>query len=552
MLHTHPKPLLTLALSVFGTLASAASAAEPPNIVLLLVEDLSPRIGAFGDPVANTPNLDELAAEGLRLTNVFTAAPVCAPSRAALFTGLYPQTFGAQHMRARQSAVPPAGVIPFPEILREHGYYTIMQGKNDFQFDAPSTMWDVNSPDASLKNLPADQPFFAVFQNGATHESGLWRDWGVQLKRFAKTATNCVSCALAMLKPARWNDAEVPPYLPDTPKVRAEMNRLYANVHVMDAWVGQQMAQLDRAGLLDDTVVIWTTDHGDGLPRAKRSLYDSGIKVPMIIRYPDGSREGQIDKRLVSFVDLPAMILTLAGIDPPAYLTHVPRTSDGLPERETIFAVSDRMDNARDRGRAVRDTQYKYIRNYEPDAPLLAEIPYRERLDSMSEMRRLQSEGTLSPTLEAYLAPERAPEELYDIQADPHEMINLAADPTQADILQARRDTLDAWLAETGDLSDIPEDEMSAVLWEGEAQPRTAPPRFAAIETDAGPALAITSDSEGASIEFRQADDPDARWRLYTGPLALPVAGPLEARASRYGFKPSDHATSTPEDLQVR
>jgi arylsulfatase A-like enzyme len=532
---------------LYLSLAVHQASADPrPNIVLLLAEDMSPRVGSFGDPNALTPNIDALAAEGVRFTQVFTPAPVCAPSRAALFTGLYPQSFGAQHMRARHEAVPPAEVKAFPEILRENGYFTINQGKTDYQFDAPASMWDVNRPDASLSDRDPDKPFFAVLQNHATHEAMLFNvGWWTGLKRLVKTGAACLPCAAAMLETFDPESMDVPPFLPDTPKTRKEIARLYRNIFVMDAWVGDVMGELRADDLLDDTIVIWTTDHGDGLPRSKRSLYDSGVHVPMVVRYPDEAGRGTEIDELISFVDLPAMILTLASVDLPGHLARNDAGGAVSSGRDYIFGGIDRMDEARYRSRMVRSKSYKYIRNFDLQNPILGRIGYRERLDSMSELRRLQDAGDLSPGIEKYFDVPPPVEELYDLRADPFEMENLATDLQYRDVLDEYRQVMGAWLDGVQDLSRMSEEEMYTFLWGGETQPRTRPPRFEALGESGTARLSVRSETEGASIEYRFPSAQDSSWKLYTAPIDVDGRAEIEARAFRYGFVPSEVVRAT-------
>ncbi len=271
-----------------------------PNILLLMAEDLSPRIGSFGDALANTPNIDQLAVAGTRYTNVFTTAGVCAPSRAALITGQHQISFGGQHMRTTTGplgpylAQPAAGVKAFPELLRGAGYYTFTDRKLDYQFSGvsagsgPFTLWDKDgaAPTAWRKRAPG-QPFFGLINFLETHESGVMQPDGPPHSP-SHAATQKMRKNANLVAPAVTNPADIilPPYYPDLPAVRNDLARHYDNIHAMDQRVGDIVAALAADGLLDNTIIIWTTDHGDGLPRAKRELYDSGTKVPLVLRIP--------------------------------------------------------------------------------------------------------------------------------------------------------------------------------------------------------------------------------------------------------------------------
>ena len=254
-------------------------AAEHPNILWLSVEDISPNLGCYGDKHAQTPRLDALAKQGVLYKNAFVCAPVCAPCRSSIITGVYPTTLGTHNMRCHIKL--PPEIKCFTEYLRKAGYYCTNNAKTDYQFTPPKTAWDVSSGKAHWKNRPKkDQPFFAVFNYTGTHESAVRGD-----AKYRQTEKR--------LAPNERHDPAalvLPPYYPDTPAVRKDWARYYNCITAMDTWVADRLAELDEAGLADDTIVIFWSDHGVGLPRAKRWLYDSGIHVPLIIRIPEKFR----------------------------------------------------------------------------------------------------------------------------------------------------------------------------------------------------------------------------------------------------------------------
>ena len=292
-------------LPILLLLSQSVLAADRPNILLLMAEDLSTRIGAFGDRVAVTPHLDQLAREGVRYPNTFTTAGVCAPSRAAHIMGAHQNSFGGQHMRTSSShwplqyrTVPPADMKAYPELLRQAGYFTFVTTKLDYQFSGtgpgsgPFTIWDLESRAGfPLDEVPAEMPFFGFVTFMETHESGMFPRWS-----WPRNTTHLllqvlhIYLNLGVDDVVGPEDVTVPPYLPDTAAVRRDIARHYNNIHTMDLRVGEILAGLEDAGLADNTIVIWTTDHGDGLPRGKRELFDSGIRVPMIIRWPEKYR----------------------------------------------------------------------------------------------------------------------------------------------------------------------------------------------------------------------------------------------------------------------
>ena len=550
--------LLGWGLGLACALAAARCPAEPPNILLIMAEDMGPRVGAFGDSVANTPTLDALAQRGVRYTQVFTASGVCAPSRAALMTGVYPQSMGAQHMRTATHgylAVPPAEVKAFPELLRREGYATANASKTDYQFGEPFTIWDVNAggydqpPQLALwRRLPQGRPFFAMINLLSTHESGLatpeTKGYGI----FAPFIEQIVAARARYPKVTSPQDVQVPPYYPDTPEVRASIAQHYDNIHHMDGEVAQILGNLEADGLAESTIVIWTADNGDGLPRAKRSVYDTGLQVPMIIRFPDGRAQGTVDPQLVSFIDLPTTILRLAGAEPPSYMQGRDFLAPGpaLP-RQYIYAGRDRMDQVPDWVRAVRGQRFKYIRNYRADLAYFRPLRFRDMFPIMLALWQGHREGSLNPLQRSYFEAPRPKEELYDTQADPHEVSNLAGDPAYAPELRRLSAAMDAWLARVGDSSRQEEAELKASLWPDGSQPQTARPVITRQGASEACCLALASHTPGASLGYRWLNAAAlGPWLLYTQPLPIAPDARLEAKAIRYGYATSPLASWPP------
>ncbi len=521
-----------------------------PNIVLVLFEDMSPRVGAFGDTLAHTPNFDRIAAEGVRYTRVFTSSGVCAPSRAALITSRYQQTIGAQHMRTTSAAgLPPGGpqnyfavpdeaVKAFPELLRAAGYYTSNANKTDYQFGEPFTIWDVSGPDTDWAGRAPGQPFFHMHTLLTSHESAIWpadMTPGNPLEAFiiARNA-DIFADREARTDPA---DVTVPPYLPDTSEVRRDIATHYDNIAFTDAALGALYDRLEADGMLDNTILIVSTDHGDGLPRMKRSLYDSGLHVPLVIRYPDGWRAGTENDDLVSFVDLGPTILSWAGIDAPDWMHGRDFAGeDRDPPRDYVFAAQDRMDSEMSWRRAARDDRYKYIRNLMPGDPYFEPLPFRDSQPAMKALWAGLEAGTLPKPARNLFEP--LPEhQLYDTQADPYEINNLADDPAYDEILARMDAALDAWLQAYGDMSAVPEARMIAAMWPGGEQPVTSAPTID-VEPDAtGYRITLTTETPGGSIGYRLGDG--GAWQLYSAPLKLPAGTQLTAKAVRYGYAES-------------
>ncbi|UFH52974.1 sulfatase [Spirosoma sp. KNUC1025] len=520
---------------------------DRPNILWITCEDMSPRLACYGDKEVKTPNLDQLAAEGIRYTHVYSTAGVCAPSRSAIITGMYQNSIGTQHMRTVQltpeasqyfkmkgySAVIPEAVRCFPEYLRKAGYYCTNNDKQDYQFLPPVTVWDESSKNAHWRNRPrpadgADTPFFSVFNLMITHESQLWTREKEPL----------------LVRP---EDVVIPAYYPDTKTVRHDIARHLSNVMRMDSIVGTIIKQLKDDGLYDNTLIFFYSDHGDALPFVKREVYDRGLRVPMIVRIPakfrvKGSKPaGSTDDQLISFVDLAPTVLSLANLPLPSYLQG--RAFLGVhlaaSPRKYIFAGRDRMDMPVDRVRAVGDGRYKYYRNFMPEKPFYQDVDYRLSIPMMREMIQLRDEGKLNARQMLWFRKTKPAEELCDTQADPDEFTNLIDKPAYTAKLQELRGQLDAWLKKVGDRSEVPETEMIRQMWNGaDEPPKTADP----VITTSGNGVSIQCPTRGASIGYIRKRDSDSQnvWQVYGGEkLTLQPGDSLRVVAQRIGYLPS-------------
>jgi N-sulfoglucosamine sulfohydrolase len=573
--------LLTAALvAIFVVAVQRAEAIEPqrPNILWISLEDISPDLGCYGDAYAVTPHMDRLAAQGARFTRAFAHAGVCAPSRSGIITGMYPTSIGTQHMRSQ--GVPPVGVKCFTEYLRSVGYYCTNDSKTDYNFPAPTTAWDENRPGAHWRNRPAaDHPFFAVINLTTTHESQIRLAPDQQEKRRESLA------------PAERHDpaqAKVPPYYPDTPVTRLDWARYYDNLTFTDKRVGQILAELEADGLAESTIVFCWGDHGRGLPRAKRWLYDSGLHVPLIVRWPGQIEPGSVRNELVALLDLAPTMLSLAGVPIPGHLQGQAFLGAARAEkpREYIYGARDRMDETYDLIRAVRDSRFKYLRNYRPELPYSQRIAYMDEMPTMQEWRRLHAAGRLSGPPLLFFAERKPDEELYDLDADPHEIHNLANDPAHAATLARLRAAHEKWASETGDLGLVPESELQQRMrpegrWAHAEAPQVTWVKRQATLTCATPgssiAFRITGDKP-ANSTARSADANDSSpspkenkqarknqpvkrvnanrkgaadivWKLYSAPVEVPPGHRLETKACRLGYRESEIASfaSPPE-----
>jgi len=444
--------LSALALSLVACISSAWGADQRPNILWLSCEDISPHIGCFGDEHAITPNIDQLATEGVRYTNTFTTAGVCAPCRSGIITGMYQTSLGTQHMRC--TATLPEEIKPFPVYLREAGYYCTNNSKQDYQFRTPKETWDESSGKAHWRKRPdKSQPFFSVFNFTGCHESGI----------ASKGKYEKVTRVLDEDQRQDPQELDLPPYYPDTPVVREDWKRNYELITAMDHWVGDLVQQLKDDGLYEDTIIMYWSDHGVGLPRAKRWLYDSGTHIPLVVRIPEKFRTsgqgmpGQATDQLVSSIDFGPTVLRLAGVEVPDYVQGRSFLGEDVSPRDYVYGARDRMDERYDIIRMVRDKRFKYLRNYEPLKTYYQYMNTPEKGATMSELRRLHEAGQLPEEAEYYFSATKPVEELYDCQADPHEVNNLAADPKYADVLKRMRAAHREWVLETRDTGLIPE-----------------------------------------------------------------------------------------------
>ncbi|NOZ56550.1 MAG: sulfatase, partial [Calditrichaeota bacterium] len=439
----------TATLSLGALARNLTAGEERPNILWIVSEDNDPFLGCYSDPNATTPNIDRLAREGVAYDNVVSNAPVCAPARFSIITGTYAPRMGTMHMRSKFRI--PGEFRFFPQYLREAGYYCTNNAKEDYNTPKPDGVWDESSPKAHYKNRKPGQPFFAVFNISLSHEHMIHFH---ELKDPDQLEH----------KP---EDMILPPYHPDLPDIRLCWANYYDAVTAMDRRVGELLRELEEAGLAEDTIVFYYSDNGGVLPRSKRFLYESGTHVPMVIRFPRKYQHlapappGGRVKELVQFVDLAPTVLSLAGLrKPPQMQGRAFLGPYREPEPEFVFCYRDRMDERYDMMRSVRDRQFLYIRNYYPHLIYGQHIWYLWRSPATRAWERAYREGRCNEVQSRFWQPKPV-EELYDVQADPHNVRNLADDPEYAPVLKRMREALRKWVRENRDAGFLPEGWMA-------------------------------------------------------------------------------------------
>lgn len=432
---------------------------QRPNILWIVAEDISPLMSCYGYDANQTPHLDRLAKNGVRFTNTFMPAPVCSPCRSALITGMMPTTTGVHNhhsSRTEETAIRlPDDIKTLPELFREAGYFTFNHGKDDYNFwydrenlysgdFTTHKLYGKSGKAIDWNGRKSGQPFFGQIQlSGGKH---------IYNENFKNMVT----------APIERNAFELPPYYPDHPMIREDWAQHLDSIQITDDEVGKIIERLRRDGRLENTVVFFFSDHGLRLWRHKQFCYDSGLHVPLIMSWAGNPEHlgvpGTVREDLVSGLDLTATSLALAGISIPRYMECRDLFAKDFQPREYVISSRDRCDFTIDRIRSVRTKQFRYIRNFFPDRPYM-QPNYRDEWDITKLMRKLHAEGKLDAVQDRFWSEERPAEELYDLKNDPHEIHNLAENPSYSSELQRHRNILVHWIEETDDKGRYPEDE---------------------------------------------------------------------------------------------
>ena len=451
----------------FITLSCADKNNTKPNIVWLVAEDQSQYFFPFyGDNSVSLPNISELMENGTLYHDMNSIYPVCAPARSAIITGMYPNSIGTGNMRAYNgnrtdrpetesllefpyySSKLAEQIKPFTQILRENGYYCTNNSKRDYNFILREEAWDESSNEASWEKRNKDQPFFSVFNFGVTHESAIWRRDKQVLK----------------VNP---NDLFVPPIFPDDSITRHALAVNYSNLVEMDKQMGEIISKLKQQDLYDNTYIFFYSDHGGPFPRHKRAIYETGTKVPLIVKFPNGFMAKEKNNyQMLNFIDFAPTILSIIGLDIPeiyqgkAFLGAEKSKS----ERKYIFSASDRFDEHPDRIRAVKNKRYKYIRNYNTEKPHALNVAYRNQMALMKNLNFLNESNLLSDKQKLWFQAPKSNEEFYDLQNDPFELNNLIGEKKFLKEINDLRLQLDNWMNKINDLGDISEKELAHIL----------------------------------------------------------------------------------------
>jgi len=443
-----------LAGALSGFASDRLQAQEKPNILWIIVEDMSSHFGYQGEKLVHTPNVDKMAKEGVVYTNAYVSAPVCSASRSSMITGMYQTSIGAHHHRSSRGAHKihlPAGIKTVPELFKAHGYYTCNSqenpkrpGKEDYNFVYNrKTMYDAPGWSKRAKG----QPFFAQIQlrGGKLRNVEKWND----------EVNKAIPDKLVDPK-----EVTLPPYYPDCDEFRKDWAEYLNSVSFTDVEIGKIMNRLKAENLLDDTVIFFITDHGISQARGKQFMYDEGSRIPFIVWSP-AMFKPQVKDELINHIDMAATSLELAGIKIPDYMDAKPLLNPDHQPREFVVSARDRCDETVDHMRSVRKGNFKYIKNYLPNRPYLQPCDYKDTKPWMVKLRELDQQGKLNAAQKMVTAKTRPVEELYDLSVDPFEINNLAADKAYAAKLEEFRTILSNWIKETGDMGMTAESQES-------------------------------------------------------------------------------------------
>ena len=513
-----------------------------PNILWITSEDNSPYLGCYGDELATTPFLDQLASEGFMYTHAYANCPVCAPARNTILTGVYAASNGNEQMRSNYKK--PVEVHTYVELLREAGYYCTNNSKTDYNCSNvdPNRIWNESSNQAHYKNRPDGKPFFAIFNLTESHESSIFQ------KNPFTGAEIPVNIAPPKHNPDR---IQLPPYHPDIPEMRHDWATYYDKIEIMDGRVGGLLRELEALGEADRTIVFYYGDHGGVLARSKRYLYETGTRVPFIIRIPEkyqslypANAPGDTVDRIISFVDLAPTLLSMIGADIPAYLQGNAFLGEQSTEApDYVHMTRGRMDERIDMSRAVRDQKYRYIRNYMPFRIPLQHLAYLFTATSAQAWEDAFYAGECNEFQRVPFLPKPV-EELYDTENDPWEVHNLAADPAYKEVLERMREENRSWMEKVRDVGLVPESEYLTLAGDGSMYDymRSEECPFEALLEAAEKATLPGEGDTGAFLKYLGSKHPAIRYWGVTGLLIHLDQATMAVRALEKAA--GDHSSS--------
>jgi len=518
---------------------------EQYNIVFISIEDNSPYFSFYGDSTAKTPELDKLASESLIFDNAFATVGVCGPARSSIITGMYPVSIGTHNMRTGKdvftwgkrkyngdtifydpqgnpichySAVLPVHVKCFTNYMREAGYYCTNNPKTDYQFSAPLSAWDENSFKAHFKNREDGQPFFSVFNFNVCHESKIWGK--------AKDSLRINKDNVMLHR-----------YHPDNEIVRTDVARNYSNLEILDIQVGALLKELKKEGVYHNTIIFFYSDHGGPLPRGKRAIYDSGLKIPFMVKLPGMNKSSRTDQ-LISFVDIAPTVLSLAGIKPPAYMQGKAFLGKySVEERDYIYGSADRFDEKYDMIRCIRDKEYLLVKNFTLNQSRYLDISYRKHMPMMREILRLRNENLLDSIQMKWFEPEKPEIEFYNVGLDPDQINDVSHLPENESRIKTMLAELENWQKRVEDKGFIPEGELINSFWPKLKQPQTKIPEYTVVSKK----YQLECATQGSDIVYRIDSSPNKTkeldyWKLYSKPIKKQEGDYLHFRATRIGY----------------
>ena len=524
-------------------------AADKPNILWITTEDMSPDLGCYGDSYARTPQIDRLAAQSLRYTHCFAESPMCAPSRSALITGMHTGPLGTSQMRSNHPI--PSPYRGFPAWLREAGYYCVNNEKTDYNLADVAGMvrdaWDESGKQAHWRNRPVGKPFFCVINYVDTHQSRTSRD---DYTSFQTNVQSRLSTA-EIHDPAQ---APLPPFYPDTPTARRTVARYYDCITTLDHFLAKTLADLESDGLAEDTIVFFFSDHGAGMPGGKAAPFDRGLRVPLLVRFPEKFHHlapetgGSVSDRIVSFVDFGPTVLNLAGVEVPPHMHGHPFLGEKSPEPSRYaHGTRDRMDETLETTRWITDGRYHLVRSYDTRPPadqqtLLSR--YNGNGELCREIRALKASGLLRADQLHFWGDSRPPVMLFDTETDPWCLHNLAADTAHTERAAALTAELESIMLEGRDLGLWPEPERVAAEQGMSAWRRAREPGKYSVARALTVARLVGMGAEKRDLLEQSLADPDPSVRYWAAVGLAALGEEVKPSLDKLRAALSDEATS--------